>query len=210
VRAGLKICGLTRREDIAVCQRLGVDAIGINLWRGSPRGLTVDAAQRLLESDGGSLLKVGVFVEATPSFVCEAMQDLRLDAIQIHDDQPLEPFAALGWPCVWVIRGTPELASLRVPSPEPAWILLDASVPGFGGAGHRTDWRWAAEAVRWFSPRPVWLAGGIRPDNALEALQTVQPAGLDIASGAEAGTPGVKDEGKIAELLAAVTTAGAV
>jgi phosphoribosylanthranilate isomerase len=81
--------------------------------------------------------------------------------------------------------------------------LLDAWVPGHGGAGQQTDWGWAAQAVVRLRPPPVWLAGGIRPDNAAQALATVAPDGLDVASGAEiAGAPrGEKDPAAIAALV---------
>lgn len=215
--AQLKICGITRVEDLEACAALGVDAIGLNLWSGSRRGLPLDRAKALLAAAptaSQSVLKVGVFVHATPAEVRAAAAELRLDAIQIHDDGPFEPYAELGWPWVWVIRGTPDLETCVLPSPAPAWILLDAVVAGFGGQGHLTDWVWAARAVgRW--PRcPVWLAGGITPDNAGAALDRVRPAGLDVASGAEFGSgtgsglpPGSKDHDRIAALLAACRAA---
>lgn len=204
--AKLKVCGITRPEDLECCAALGVDAVGINLWAGSRRGLSVDAAENVLRrARAGDMAKVGVFVHASAQEVRDAMRRLALDVVQVHDDRPPEPFAALGWPWIWVIRGTPELATLRIPRPEPTWVLLDAMVPGFGGRGHRTDWVWAARAVRHFAPLPVWLAGGLHPDNAAEALRLVAPAGLDVASGSELvgddAPPGAKDPARIEALL---------
>lgn len=205
----LKICGVTRASDLDACAELDVDAVGINLWAGSRRGLTLDDASVMLGSASEAaraLTKVGVFVDATPQEVREAVARLRLDAIQMHDDQPLAPFAALGVPWIWVIRGTPDLRDLAMPQPRPTWILLDAAVPGYGGQGHRTDWVWAAQAVTWFAPCPVWLAGGITPENVAQALRAVEPAGIDVASGAEMAAPtwpGAKDVQRIRELRAA-------
>lgn len=197
----LKICGVTRSEDLEVCRSLGVDAVGINLWPGSRRGLTREAAARLLERAGpGGPLRVGVFVDAGPQEVLEIQRALGLDAVQLHGDAPIEPYAALGIPYVWVLRGTPDLEQMFVPEPAPAWILLDAHVAGYGGAGRRTDWAWAQRAVKALAPIPVWLAGGIDPGNAAQALAAVQPAGLDVASGAERA-PGEKDPDEIAALL---------
>ncbi|MCR9161986.1 MAG: phosphoribosylanthranilate isomerase [Nannocystaceae bacterium] len=202
--AGLKVCGITRREDLEVCDALGVDAVGINFWSGSKRGVSVEHAQTLLEGSAGGQ-RVGVFVDHRPSDVLAIARTLRLDAVQPHGDADPEPFAALGLPWVWVVRGTPDLATLRVPTPAPAWILLDAAVPGFGGAGAKTDWTWAARAVAVLAPHPVWLAGGITPDNAAAALAQVRPAGLDVASGTEppGATGGEKDAARIRALLAA-------
>lgn len=202
---GLKICGITRRVDLEACDARGVDAVGLNLWSGSKRGLSVDAAATLLNGSRGGL-RVGVFVEHRPQEILEIATRLSLDAIQPHGPEAPEPFAALGLPWIWVIRGTPALSSLRVPTPAPAWILLDAAVPGFGGAGAVTDWAWAALAVQALAPHRVWLAGGITPDNAAEALAQVGPAGLDVASGSEidAAPRGEKDPGRIARLLTSV------
>jgi phosphoribosylanthranilate isomerase len=199
----LKICGVTRPQDLDACDRLGVDAIGINLWAGSKRGLSLEQARALFHGRALSCMRVGVFVDATPDEVARAVETLGLDAIQLHGDAPLEPFAALGLPFVWVVRGTVDLEALAIPSPAPRWVLLDAHVPGFGGAGTRTDWTWAAAAVRRLAPVPVWLAGGIDPSNAAAAIAAVAPAGLDVATGAElpGAVRGEKDVDRIAKLV---------
>ncbi len=206
--AALKVCGITRRADLQACDRLGVDAVGINLWSGSKRGLTPGDAKALLSGSRGAA-RVGVFVDHTPHEIAALARELNLDAIQPHGDAPPAPFAALGLPWAWVIRGTPELAALVVPQPRPAWVLLDAAVPGFGGAGAKTDWVWAAAAIEALSPLPVWLAGGITVDNAEDALAQVRPAGLDVASGSEVvgATRGEKDVARIEALLRAVRAA---
>ncbi len=128
---------------------------------------------------------IGVFVDPEPSALREAADQLALDAVQLHGDAPVERYAGLALPWIWVIRGTPPLRALRIPEPEPAWILLDAAVPGFGGRGVTTDWAWASAAVQTLRPRSVWLAGGITPSNAGAAIEQVRPAGIDVASGAE-------------------------
>lgn len=200
----LKICGVTRPDDLAACIALGVDSVGINLWSGSRRGLSLADAASLLRDEmpvrGGPEL-VGVFVNPSADELQRAYEVLKLDLVQvIHDD----PDAALPTlPFTWVIRGTPPLASLRPPSPAPTRVLLDAVAPGYGGAGLVTDWAWAAAAVPYFAV-PVWLAGGITPANAAAALAAVGPAGLDVASGAElaGASRGEKDRDKIAALLA--------
>ena len=204
--AKLKICGLTRVRDVQDCDRLGVDAIGINLWSGSRRGMTPKDAQEMLARAGpGTAHRVGVFVDAEPEFVLRCVDLLGLDFIQHHGDRPAQDYARLGAPLLWVIRGTPALDELEVPDPAPRWAILDASTPAYGGEGKQTDWEWARRAVEQLAPLPVWLAGGIRPDNASQALATVVPAGLDVASGAETvdARRGEKDVSHIEALLAA-------
>ncbi len=204
----LKVCGLTRVEDLVACAELGVDAIGLNLWARSRRGVSLAAARELVARAPTSShrpLRVGVFVDADAGFMRTAFQELELDYIQPHDDGDPLVYSLLGLPWIWVVRGTPDLDALKVPDPAPAWILLDAMVPGYGGAGKRTDWDWAARAVERLAPVPVWLAGGIRPSNAAEAIAKVKPAGIDVASGAEApgAVGGQKDRGRIEALVRA-------
>ena len=136
----LKICGVTRPADLAACVALGVDAIGINLWSGSRRGLTLAQAVALvagLPAHGGPE-RVGVFVHPGLDEVLQAHAALALDLVQIVGDEPegLPP----AWSRMWVVRGTPPLATLELPAPTPARVLLDAATPGFGGAGQTTDW----------------------------------------------------------------------
>lgn len=196
---------MTHLDDVDACLEHGVDAIGLNLWPGSKRALTLEQARPLAErvrAAGSSTEVVGVVVDPEPEALRRAADELRLDAVQLHGDAPPQRYAGLGLPWVWVVRGTPALEALAVPQPPPAWILLDAHVPGFGGRGVTTDWAWAASAVQHLAPASVWLAGGLTPDNAADALRRVAPAGLDVASGAERpGDPRRKDPAKIAALV---------
>lgn len=204
--AKLKVCGVTRPDDLAACAELGVDAVGINLWSGSRRGLSVDEAAALLAAvrPPRALERVGVFVAPTADEVRRAVEALELDAVQIVGEVEV---AGFGFPYLWVVRGTP--AELEPPTPAPRRVLLDAAVPGYGGAGQTTDWEWAARAVQRLAPREVWLAGGITPANAAAALRQVRPAGLDVASGTElpGARRGEKDRAAIAALLAACRAA---
>lgn len=210
---GLKICGITRPEDLRACAELGVEAVGLNLWPRSRRHLPVTELPSLLAAgeapDHPRPLRVAVFVEATPTALERGGVLEQVDLLQPHGDAAVEPYAelaqrhGLGW--IWVVRGTPSLEALTLPTPAPRWVLLDAAVEGFGGAGKRTDWGWAAEAVQALAPLPVWLAGGIRPDNAYEAIARVRPAGLDVASGAE--PPGAHGGHKQREAIEALVEA---
>jgi len=200
----LKVCGVTRAEDVDACAALGVLAVGLNLWSGSRRYLSPADAEALVRGwPGGGPEKIGVFVDLPPEEVRSLAGRLELDMIQPHGERPIEDYAGLGIPYIWVIRGTPDLEGLRVPDPAPARILLDAAVAGFGGAGVKTDWVWARAAREHLAPREVWLAGGLTTANAAAALAAVGPAGLDVASGSEreGARHGEKDRDKIAALV---------
>lgn len=198
----LKVCGVTRPEDLAACVELGVDAVGINLWAGSRRGLSLVEAEALIAAvrPPRTLERVGVFVDPSEDEVRRAAEALELDLVQIVGRE----VAGFGLPYLWVVRGTPPLSELRPPTPGPRRALLDAAVPGFGGAGQTTDWAWAAQAVQQLAALEVWLAGGITPANAAAAIEQVRPAGLDVASGTElpGARRGEKDRAAIAALLA--------
>ena len=202
----LKICGIVHADDLRTCVALGVDAVGLNLWPHSPRGRSVAHHARLLERAGdlGDTRRVGVFVEPARRLVQEARRALGLDLVQYHQDR-LPPYAPDEGPYVWVLRGRLDPLAEGLPDPPPAWILFDSRVAGYGGAGVLADWRAARRLVEQVAPVPVLLAGGITPDNAAVALSAVRPAGLDVASGAEApgAPPGRKDPRRLAALVRA-------
>jgi phosphoribosylanthranilate isomerase len=214
----LKICGLVRAEDLAACVELGVDAVGINLWPGSRRHLGVDAALALLadvglaprERSASAPRIVGVVVDPDPVELARAVDVLGLDLVQLHGERSIEAYPTLAVSWIRVVRGTP--SSLSTTDAPPAWTLLDAAVAGYGGAGVTTDWAWAADAVQRLAPHPVWLAGGIGPDNAADAIARVAPVGIDVASGAEIGGSapvGWKSRERIAALVSICGTLSA-
>ena len=196
---GLKICGVVDPADAALCRAHGVTALGLNFWPGSRRCITVeqgcavaDAIADTVAEEAAAPRLVGVFVDEAPATVASVAARVGLDAIQPHGDADPAQYAALGLPWIWVVRTRIDPNDLVVPDPAPEWVLVDAPTPHYGGQGVRADWGWARDVVRALAPLPVWLAGGLRPDNAAQAIAAVGPAGLDIASGAErtgAGAP---------------------
>ena len=200
---GLKICGVTHPDDAVMCRDAGVSAIGINFWAGSKR--CVDRATgKAIAGACPEVLRVGVFVDEAPEVVAAIAAQTGLDAIQPHGDADPGGYAALGLPWIWVIRTAIDPATLVVPEPAPRWVLVDAPTPHFGGQGVVADWGWAAKVVRALAPLPVWLAGGLSPDNAAASIAAVAPAGLDVASGAE--RPGTSPPRKDAQAVAALAS----
>lgn len=202
----LKICGVTTREDASRLVELGVDALGVNFWPKSKRYLSADQADWLKDLEG-KILRVGVFVNEDPALPLRLVREGYLDLVQLHgDEQPEDaaPFRYAGVPFIKAI-GVKTMADLdRATEYGAAGILLDAHAPGiYGGTGEVFDWEVASEFRRNHPGLPVILAGGIIPQNAALAVMSVQPAALDIASGAEI-SPGIKDFEKVEAFLKAL------
>lgn len=202
----LKICGVTTREDADELVALGVDALGVNFWPKSKRYLAPDQAA-WLRALAGKILRVGVFVNEPPELPLSLVRDGSLDAVQLHGDETPDDAAVYrdaGIPFIKAIGVKTRADLARATEFGAAAILLDAHAPGiYGGTGEVFDWEVASDFRREHPDLPVILAGGIVPENAGLAAMSVQPAALDIASGAEI-SPGIKDFEKVRAFLAAL------
>ena len=155
----------------------------------------------------GKILRVGVFVNEPAGLPLRLVSEGYLDVVQLHGDETPEdaaPFRDLGIPFIKAI-GVKTRADLeRAAEYGAAAVLLDAHAPGiYGGTGEVFDWEVASDFRRLHPQLPIILAGGIVPENAGLAAMSVQPAALDIASGAEIA-PGIKDFQKVAAFLTAL------
>lgn len=185
----VKICGVTRLEDALAAARLGADAVGFNFWPRSRRYLDPRAAGEIVGQLPAGVVSFGVFVDPSRAEAEAALAASGVAVAQLHGDEPPALCAALGVPVVKAIRvsGPGDLAALA--SYEVRAFLLDSASAGYGGSGVAFDWSLAAEVAR---ELPVFLAGGLGPDNVAEAVRTVRPLAVDVASGVET-SPGVKD-----------------
>ena len=199
----VKICGITRAADAALCLEAGVDALGFNFWPGSKRHIRPADAEAIAPTIPAGVLRVGVFVRAPPSEVREVVRRVGLGAVQLHGDEDPAEYREVGaalWQVLRVERTLPE-----GPSASADAVLLDARVEGFGGGGRPFDWRLAIGVQAW--RQPVWLAGGLTAENVAAAIRAVQPWGVDVASGVESA-PGLKDPARVRAFIAAVRALG--
>lgn len=193
----IKFCGLTRPQDLAVAEEVGVDAVGFVLWAASPRGVGLDRTAELVRLLPKSITPVGVFVQPTREDIVRAVNVTRIGVAQVHG---LADVAALGTlPCeLWVAMSLDGDVD-RIP--PGATILLDAHDPErHGGTGKTIDWD-AARSIT--ARRRVMLAGGLTPANVGEAIRRARPHGVDVSSGIEEH-PGIKDARLMREFARAV------
>jgi phosphoribosylanthranilate isomerase len=210
----VKICGVTRPEDIAICAAAGADAVGINFHPGSKRYVDPRSAQPLLRSIPPLMAAVGVFVERPFRQVAAMAYQLGLRGVQIHGE-PREiedpfPFSVIAAFRVRDQKSLEEIESYLKKYADagrlPGAILVDAFVDGeHGGTGRTAPWELLAE----FRPCvPMILAGGLTPENVAEAIRIVRPSGVDVASGVES-SPGRKDADRVRAFVDAARTAAA-
>lgn len=200
----VKICGLTREEDVAAACDLGAAYVGFNFSALSPRRVAPEQARRLARAASGAR-RVGVFVDESYREIEEAVAEASLDLVQVHRRLTAEDLRRLNVPVLAVAHAgrSDEVPPLELLE-RCAGILLDSSsTAGAGGTGVTFDWA-ILEGRTW--PVPLFLAGGLRPENVIESIARARPAAVDVASGVEA-SPGVKDRAKLQRFFAAVREA---
>jgi phosphoribosylanthranilate isomerase len=199
----IKICGVTSEEDASLAASLGVDAIGLNFYAPSPRCVSEEAAARMVRRLPPFIEPVGLFVNEPPDEVVERMRRLGfLRTIQWHGDcHELPPAGPYPFIPAFPVKDrqdltvvTDYLQKCRNVDRLPAAILVDGHVPGaYGGTGRNAAWELLAD----FHPEvPLILAGGLTPENVADAIRTVRPYAVDVASGVES-SPGRKDAEKL-------------
>lgn len=206
-RVRVKICGVTTEADAHAAIDLGADALGFNLFPGSPRCLDLDREASWIVALPPFITRVAVLVHVPVAEAIRVAEHPAIDLVQFHGDEDeayCAEFARLGRPFVKALR-VRDAASLdgadRFSTPH---LLLDAHAESaYGGTGLRLDPALAAEAVRRFPAHRIVLAGGLRPDNVGKAVRLIHPYAVDVASGVESA-PGKKDREKMAAFLAAV------
>ena len=194
----LKICGMTRVGDALHAVREGATAVGFIFWKGSPRYIEPQRAGEIAGALPSTVTTVGVFVNEPVDGIRETARLAGLRMVQLHGDETPAYVDLLDQPVMRAVTlDTMDETTKRWPSGTT--LLLDSTDPSRRGAGRAAvDWSRAARVTR---DHRVVLAGGLTPDNIEEAIVTVRPIGVDVASGVESA-PGVKDLDKVARFLA--------
>ena len=192
----IKICGLTRLEDVLLAESLGADMLGFILAE-SKRRVSAAFIRSLPETEA---LKVGVVVlqpgESLPADVEALLSDNCLDLIQFHgEESPELVYAYPGYKALR-IRSLEDVSASTAYRPRP--VLLDAYSPGAaGGTGKSIPEKFTAAAAE---TGELWLAGGLTPDSVRAVIERFQPDAIDVSSGIEL-SPGVKSEQAMREFF---------
>ena len=203
-RTGIKVCGVTRKEDAFAAIDAGVDALGFNFYSGSKRCVRLDDVAAWIGKLPDDIGRVAVVVNADGNLLRDLQASGLFHAFQFHGDETPEVCARWGGDFYARARALAGEDSLTSALADPApCLLLDAHAPGvFGGTGKTIDWSLAARVVS-EANRPVVLSGGLNPDNVATAIAQVHPTAVDLASGVESA-PGIKDADKMRALVRAV------
>lgn len=200
----VKICGITNLQDALAAVEFGADALGFNFYSKSPRRVSPDKVVKILEDVPPSILKVGVFVNEPEGNVRDIASSLELDYLQFHGDETpsyCEQFATPYWKA---FRLKDEKTIELMKKYKCDYYLVDSfTTQVYGGSGVTGNWDLAREAKK---VGKIILAGGLTPENVADAIRTVQPDGVDVASGVEE-KPGRKDAAKLERFMTAVREA---
>jgi phosphoribosylanthranilate isomerase len=183
----VKICGITNLADARYCAGAGADYLGFIQYAGSPRFIDTNRAREIIEWVYGAQT-VGVFVNAEPDTVNRAADQAGFDLVQLHGDETPDVCEHIERPVIKAFgvdqSTSPQALHTLIRSYDGVvdHILLDSRLPGqWGGTGRAFDW----SIAQGIDPGDIFLAGGISPSNAAEAVRSVQPFALDVSSGLE-------------------------
>jgi phosphoribosylanthranilate isomerase len=191
--------------DAQAAAEAGADMIGLMFYDGSPRHISLATAEEIARALPPFMLKVGVFVNPDEALVTRAIAACGLNLLQFHGDEPTNFCTQFGLMSMKAIRVRDAESLNQLAKFHTDAFLLDAySQAGLGGTGEKFNWDLAVEARKF--GKPIFLAGGLTPENVADAVRQVRPFAVDVSSGVESA-PGKKDAAKVRAFIAAVWAA---
>ena len=207
MRTRVKICGITRTQDIKSVVDAGADAIGFVFFPPSPRNVSVELAQELVKHVPAYVQTVGLFVNASSDEILEVLKTVSLDVLQFHGDETPEQCQKIakltGRRWYKAIQVKPDLDVIstikQYQQVGASAMLLDAWHPELkGGTGHSFDWSQFPQL-----DIPLILAGGLKPENIENAIKTTKAYAVDVSGGVESAK-GIKDQQLIEQFMQGV------
>jgi phosphoribosylanthranilate isomerase len=210
-RTRIKICGLTREEDIVAAVAAGADAVGFVFYPKSPRFVSPERAAQLVRMVPPFVAKVGLFVNASTDEVRNTWHTAGLTLTQFHGDESVEQCEAAQLPYLRAIRmrADTDLLNLHLQYASAQALLLDAFVEGYGGGGQTFDWSCIPANLPPAARARTVLSGGLHAANVAHGMTALQPYAVDVSSGVESAK-GIKDAAKIHKFCEAVRAADAL
>lgn len=199
MRTRVKICGITRKQDVIAAASAGADALGFVFYEPSPRYVAAGKARELVDAVPPFITATGLFVNAEASFVREVLSQVRLDLLQFHGDESPEFCDSFGvrWIKAVRVRETVDIENAFECYHKASGLLVDAWDPQkYGGTGQAFNW----SLIPARRPLPLILAGGLASDNVSGAVAQVRPWAVDVSGGVES-SKGIKDVEKITDLI---------
>lgn len=195
----IKICGITREQDVLAVIDSGADALGLVFYEKSPRHVSTEQAAKLVRTVAPFVTVVGLFVNPSVAYVREVLAKVSLGVLQFHGEETPEFCRQFGRPYLKAIRvkAGVDLVECAARYADAQGLLLDAYVEGTqGGTGESFDWALIPPKL----PLPVILSGGLHAGNVAMAIKQVRPYAVDVSSGVEA-SKGIKDAAKVAAFI---------
>ena len=212
-RTRVKICGLTRPEDLDAAVASGVDAVGLVFYPPSRRCLALEQAQALRVRVPAFVSVTALFVNPDPQSVRQVIDTVRPDLLQFHGEESPDFCASFGVPHLKAFRvGAPGqdtpagLARACEAHGQAAGWLFDSYSAGYGGSGSGFDLDLLADIPRGAAVPALILSGGLTADSVGARLAAVQPFAVDVSSGVETA-PGIKDPARMVAFMRAVRDA---
>lgn len=197
----VKICGITSVADGIAAAEAGADMIGLMFYERSPRHVSFERAAEISRALSPFIIKVGVFVNPDEDTVMRAIGECGVTLLQFHGEETPEFCTQFGVMSMKAFRVRDAASLLALPNYPTDAYLLDAYSPdAHGGTGAKFNWELAIEAKT--HGKPVFLAGGLTPENVGAAVRQVQPFGVDVSSGVESA-PGRKDHAQVRAFIRA-------
>ena len=203
----IKFCGMTRPQDAALASDLGADAVGMIFFDKSARNITLTQAERIIDAINPLCSPVAVVVNPETGFVEEMLSRLDLHLIQFHGDESPEFCEQFSIPYIKAvrIREDTRLPELQEQYSGARALLLDTYDRKLvGGTGRAFNWELLQRENAYLSRPQLILAGGLGPDNVVDAVRHTGVATLDVNSGVES-EPGVKDQDKNRDVVKRLT-----
>lgn len=194
----VKICGITRVDDVDAAVEAGADAVGFVFTPRSKRLVQANDAAALVSAVPAFVSRVGLFMDQDTEEVLQVLGRVRLNLLQFHGSETAEFCEQFGLPYIKAIAmgAKEETGGLCAAYPGACGVLLDSHEPGHaGGTGHVFDWNRIPALGK-----PLVLAGGLNPGNVARAVKTARPWAVDVSSGVE-DAPGIKNHEKMREFI---------